>query len=92
MTIPVTVSERDLVALLGIVTDHRGADPGDGLPLSMLHQLMVQVPSEAVSFFGLDSRQQTIWFGQSVRADDNDDADVFWAHYWPVASSDWHER
>jgi len=32
MTIPVTVSERDLMALLGIVTDHRGADPGDGLP------------------------------------------------------------
>jgi hypothetical protein len=70
MTVPVTVSERDLVALLGIVTDHRGADPGDGLPLSLLHQLVVQVPSEAVSFFGLDSRQQTIWFGQSVPAGD----------------------
>ena len=92
MTIPVTVSERDLVALLGIVTDHRGADPGDGLPLSMLHQLMVQVPSEAVSFFGLDSRQQTIWFGQSVPADDNDDADVFWTHYWDCLPCSYPDR
>jgi DNA-binding CsgD family transcriptional regulator len=92
MTVPVTVSERDLVALLGIVTDHRGADPGDGLPLSLLHQLMVQVPSEAVSFFGLDSRQQTIWFGQSVPADDGDDADVFWAHYWDCLPCSYPDR
>ena len=92
MTVPVTVSERDLAALLGIVTDHRGADPGDGLPLSLLHQLMAQVPSEAVSFFGLDSRQQTIWFGQSVPANDGDDADVFWAHYWDCLPCSYPDR
>jgi hypothetical protein len=92
MTVPVTVSERDLVALLGIVTDHRGADPGEGLPLSLLHQLMVQVPSEAVSFFGLDSRQQTTWFGQSVPADNSDNADVFWAHYWDCLPCSYPDR
>jgi DNA-binding CsgD family transcriptional regulator len=53
---------------------------------------MVQVPSEAVSFFGLDSRQQTIWFGQSVPADDGDDADVFWAHYWDCLPCSYPDR
>jgi hypothetical protein len=33
MTVPVTVSEHDLLGLLSIVSDHRADDPGDGLPL-----------------------------------------------------------
>jgi hypothetical protein len=76
-TAPVTLSERDLLALLGIVTDHRGDDPGDGLPLSLLRWLMAQVPSEAVSFFGLDRHWQTAWFGQGI-PDDDGDMDAFW--------------
>jgi DNA-binding CsgD family transcriptional regulator len=79
---PVTISERDLLALLGIVSDHRGDDPGDGLPLSLLRRLMDQVPSDAVSFFGLDSRQQAVWFGQGVPEEDEGDDEVFWEHYW----------
>jgi hypothetical protein len=51
----VTVSERDLRALLSVVRDHRDEDPGDGLPLSLLQHLMAEIPSDAVSFFGLDS-------------------------------------
>jgi len=83
MTVPVAMSETDLLALLGIVRDHRGDDPGAGLPLAMLHQLMSQVPCDAVSFFGLDSRQRSAWFGQEVPAGDgSDDEDAFWAHYW----------
>ena len=92
MTAPVTLSERDLLALLGIVTDHLGEDPGDGLPLSLLRQLMVQVPSEAVSFFGLDSRQQAVWFGQGVPDDDEGDMDAFWAHYWDCLPCSYPDR
>jgi hypothetical protein len=69
MSVPVALSERDLLALLGLVNGHRGEDPGDGLPLSLLSELMAQVPSDAVSFFGLDSPRQQIWFGQQVLRD-----------------------
>ena len=55
MTIPVTVSEHDLLGLLSIVSDHRADDPGDGLPLSLFEHLMQQVPCDEISFFGLDS-------------------------------------
>jgi hypothetical protein len=83
MDIPITLSERDLRALLGIVRDHRGEDPGGGLPLSLLRDLMAQVPSDSVSLFGLDSRQQEMWFGQEVPSGgDSGDLDVFWEHYW----------
>src|SRR5437763_1742412 len=44
MTVPVTVSEHDLLGLLSIVSDHRADDPGDGLPLSLFEHLMQQVP------------------------------------------------
>ncbi len=83
MEVPVALSERDLLALLGIVRDHRGEDPGDGLPLSMLQHLKAQVPSDGISLFGLDSTQQSAWFGQDVPADlGSGDLDAFWAHYW----------
>jgi len=83
MDVPVTLSERDLLALLGIVRDHRGEDPGDGLPLSLLRHLMAQVPCDSVSLCGVDSRQQVIWFGQEIPADDGGGGEeAFWAHYW----------
>jgi len=83
MSVPVALSERDLLALLGLVNGHRGEDPGDGLPLSLLGELMTQVPSDAVSFFGLDSPRRQIWFGQQVPADDDGEDDgAFWSHYW----------
>jgi DNA-binding CsgD family transcriptional regulator len=86
MAAPVTVSERDLLALLGIVQDHRNADPGDGLPLSLLGCLMDQIHSDEVSFFGLDSGQQTTWFGQELPENDDEDGEdpnigAFWEHY-----------
>ena len=93
MTIPVTVSERDLLALLGIIRDHLGDDPGDGLPLSLLDHLRVQVPSDAVSFFGLDSRQQMVWFGQEVPdGGEGGDDDAFWAHYWDCLPCSYPDR
>ena len=87
MAVPVAVSERDLLAMLAIVQDHRNADPGDGLPPSLLGCLMDQIPSDEVSFFGLDSGQRTIWFAQDLPEGDSEDGEdphigAFWEHYW----------
>jgi DNA-binding CsgD family transcriptional regulator len=95
MTAPITLSEMDLLALLGIVTDYRGDDPGDGLPLSLLCHLMGQVASDAVSFFGLDSHQQTTWFEQDFPYDPcnyDGDPDPFWAHYWDCMPCSYPDR
>ncbi len=82
MTFPVTVSEDDLLGLLGIVSDHRADDPGDGLPLSLLEHLMEQVRCDEVSFFGLESGQRAVWFGQGIPGNGDGDMDAFWTHYW----------
>lgn len=94
MAAPVTVSERDLLALLGIVQDHRSADPGDGLPLSLLGCLADQIPSDEVSFFGLDSGQQMIWFGQELHENDGEDPGIgaFWEHYWDCLPCSYPDR
>ena len=83
MTVPVTLSEHDLLGLLSIVSDHRADDPGDGLPLSLFEHLMQQVQCDELSFFGLDSQQQAVWFGQGIPATgDGGDMDAFWTHFW----------
>ncbi len=92
MTVPVMLSEKDLRALLSIVSDHRADDPGDGLPLSLLEHLMVQVPCDEISFFGLDSGKRTAWFGQGIPADDDGDMDAFWVHYWDCLPCSYPER
>jgi len=92
MTGPATLSEGDLLALLGIVSDHRGEDPGEGLPPSLLGQLMAQVPSDSVELFGLDSRQRAVWFGQGIPGGDEGDMDAFWAHYWDCLPCSYPDR
>lgn len=80
---PARIGDRDLSALLGIVAAHRDDDPGDGLPWSLLAELNGLIASELMSFFGLDSQQQTSWFNQSLPGDSgDDDSEAFWAHYW----------
>jgi DNA-binding CsgD family transcriptional regulator len=97
MTAAVTVSEKDLLALLGIVSDHRDDDPGDGLPLALLGRLMEHIPSDEVSFSGIDSRQQACWFGQGLPANDDEDGEdpsigAFWAHYWACLPCSYPDR
>ena len=85
MVAPVTVSERDLRALLGVVSSDRGDLPPQGLPLSLLDDLMGQIRCDAgVSFTGFDSSQQVYWFEQdSNPPDDGEDfVQVFWDNYW----------
>jgi hypothetical protein len=90
MTAPVTASGPDLRALAGIVSDHRDDLPAEGLPPSLLAELMSQIRCDALSFQGFDSGRQEAWFVQRVPADDAtmDEAEdkawdrVHWEHYW----------
>jgi hypothetical protein len=49
MTAPVTASGRDLRTLAGIVSDHRDDLPAEGLPPSLLADLMSQIRSPGTS-------------------------------------------
>jgi hypothetical protein len=66
MTSPVTVSERDLRTLLGIVSGERGDLPAAGLPLSLLAELKDQVPCDELDFGGHDAGRQVYLFSHAV--------------------------
>jgi hypothetical protein len=83
MPAPVTVSEKDLRTLLGIVNDHRSDLPEAGLPWSLLTDLMDQIRCDALAFFAIDSSRKASSFSQDVLPpDDGDDERVFWDNYW----------
>ena len=85
MVAPVRASDRDLRALAAIVSQDRPDLPdGEGLPPSLLADLMGQIRCDVLSFIGLDSGQRMQWFAQDVPIDaddgENDDT-AFWEHY-----------
>jgi DNA-binding CsgD family transcriptional regulator len=88
MSTPVRASDQDLRALAGIVSEDRPDLPeGEGLPLSLLADLMGQISCDGLSFDGWDSGQQMCWFSQQIPSGDAAIAyegldQVFWAHYW----------
>ena len=98
MAAPVTASERDLRALAAIVTDDRADLPvGEGLPPSLLDDLLGLIPSDFLTFMGIDSGRQENWFGYDVPVDDYDilgDAspEEFWDNYWASDSCCYPDR
>jgi hypothetical protein len=87
MTAPVTASERDLCALAAIVSQDRPDLPdGEGLPLSLLADLMGQIRCDVISFEGFDSQREKTRFLQSIPDPDRawlEKMDpVHWHHYW----------
>jgi DNA-binding CsgD family transcriptional regulator len=89
---PVRISERDIRALLRIVTGDRD-DGADGLPWSLLADLSDQIASDVVSFLGVDSQRQADWFDQSLPAGSPDgDDQAFWAHYWDCEPCSYPDR
>lgn len=98
MTSPVTISERDLHALLGIVGDERGDLPAAGLPLSLLAELKDQIPCDELDFAGQDTGRQIEWFSQAVPADgggsgdDLDDIRAYWNLYWDSIPCSYPDR
>jgi len=94
MSEPVRISERDMRALLNIVTGDREDDPADGLPWSLLADLSDQIASDTLSLVGQDSQRQTLWFDQSLPADGSDDGDgqAFWSSYWDCEPCSYPDR
>lgn len=96
MTAPLMSSERDLRTLAGIVSDYRADLPAQGLPVSLLSDLMSQIRGDAVLFEGFDSDRQETWFAETVPADDNGAdggfAQAHWMHYWDCQPCSYPDR
>ncbi len=66
MSISVVPSDRDVRTLAGIVSDRRTDLPKDGLPLSLLAELMGQIRCQMAAFHGYDSERQETLFLQHM--------------------------
>jgi hypothetical protein len=69
MSAPVTVSERCLRVLAGMVSEHRADLPAQGLPTSLLSDLMSQIRRDAILFAGYAPVMDAAWYpaGGAVR-------------------------
>jgi len=106
MTAPVAASERDLRALAAIVSEDRPDVPAkDGLPPSLLADLMGQIRCDLIVFAGFDTGRQQTWFLQAIpemrflqaipgRGEDViEDVDpVNWQHYWHCQPCSYPDR
>jgi DNA-binding CsgD family transcriptional regulator len=71
MTTPIRASDRDLRALAAIVSEDRPDLPdGEGLPPSLLADLLGQIRCDSLSLDSWDSRRQTVWFSQEIPSGD----------------------
>ena len=67
MSTPVRASDRDLHALARIVSqDHPDLPAEEGLPPSLLADLMNQISCDILSLNGWDAERQTVWFSQEI--------------------------
>jgi len=104
MSTPAGASEPDLRALAAIVSQDRSDLPGqEGLPPSLLADLMGQIRCEAISLERYDTERQGHDLLQATDAADDDlglpegFARMFWTHFWdcrvcsfPVRTGDLH--
>ena len=88
MTAPARVSDRDLRALAGIVSEERPDVPAKGgLPPSLLADLLGQIRCDALSLDSWDSGRQTVWFSQEIPSGDarigfEGQDEVYWDNHW----------
>ena len=97
MTVPVRASERDLRALARMVSEDRPDSPaGDGLPASLLVDLMQQIRCDAIAFGGLDSQRRTSWFVHMITDGSEKVIElidpVHWDHYWDCGPCSYPDR
>jgi DNA-binding CsgD family transcriptional regulator len=87
MSTPIRASDRDLRALAGIVSEDRTDLPdGEGLPPSLLADLMSQIRCDALSLDSWDSGRQTVWFSQEIPSGDarigfDGQDEVYWENH-----------
>ena len=88
MSTPVRASDRDLRALAAIVSQDRPDLPdGEGLPPSLLADLMGQIRCDVLALDSWDSGRQMCWFSQNIPSGDaaidwESTDQVFWENYW----------
>jgi hypothetical protein len=88
MSTPVRASDRDLRALAAIVTQDRADLPdGEGLPPSLLADMMGQIRCDLLGLDSWDSGRQMCWFSQNIPSGDaaidfESTDQVFWENYW----------
>jgi hypothetical protein len=97
MTAPVTVRERDLRALAGIVSEDRPDVPTEeGRPPSLLADLMGQVRCDGISLERHDSGRQETWFLQLIPVIHSCAAPalqpVHWQYYWHCQQCSYPDR
>jgi DNA-binding CsgD family transcriptional regulator len=89
MSTPVRASDRDLRALARIVSEDRPHVPAEqGLPESLLADVMGQIRCDQVAFLGVDSGRRAHWFWQEdPLVDEGEDLhaalkQAYWEYYW----------
>jgi DNA-binding CsgD family transcriptional regulator len=95
MSTPVRASDQDLRALAAIVSQDRPDLPdGEGLPPSLLADLMGQIRCDCVALSGIDSARQERWVSQGIPPDEDDQvtASTYWKHYWDCEISSYPDR
>jgi DNA-binding CsgD family transcriptional regulator len=97
MTARVTVRERDLRALADIVSEDRADLPdGEGLPPSLLADLMGQIRCDGISFERHDSGRQETRFLQLIPVIHTCAAEDLqpghWQHYWDCQPCSYPDR
>ena len=94
---PVTVREHDLRGLAAIVSkDRPDLTGGEGLPPSLLVDLMGQIRCDVIGFAGFDSGRQQTWSAQLMpgcgTAVVEASAPVNWDHYWHCQPCSYPDR
>ena len=95
MTGPAAASGRDLRALAQIVTVDRGEPPAQGVPTSLLSDLLGLVRCDQLVFADTDSSRQVNWFSQVAPAGAGDGwyhLAAFWEHYWTSPAANYPDR
>lgn len=93
-----TVSDTDLCQVVAMLAAEREDLPAQGLPPSLLTDLMDQIRCDHVQFQGFDSARQQDWFVQAVPGTDQDQAPdpdlerAHWRHYWDSKPCSYPER
>jgi len=95
--------EPELVALARIAGQERADLPPDGIPVSLLQDLMEHIGCDRITVTGMDSTRQSAWFRQALvhggepePPDPPAVADALtaaqWAHYWDTRSCSYPDR
>jgi DNA-binding CsgD family transcriptional regulator len=95
--------EPELVALARIAGQERADLPSDGIPVSLLQDLMEHVSCDRISVTGMDSTHESAWFRQAlVHGGEPEPPDppavagaltaAQWAHYWGTRSCSYPDR